>query len=84
MACYNRRFATIAKRRRRLGLLGRTNKGNRCLIPGFTLERKDMFRLFGMLKEWAMLELREGFHTWGRSEDEAPAVPETPVAQTEM
>ena len=84
MSCYNRRFATIAKRRRRLGLLGRTNKGNRCLIPGFTLERKDMFRLFGMLGEWAMLELREGFHTWRRSEDEAPAMPETPVAQTDM
>ncbi len=72
MSLYNRRFAAIAKRRRRLGMLGGTNKGNRCLIPGFTLERKDMLRLFGMLREWAMLELREGFWTWGRSEDETP------------
>jgi flavin-dependent dehydrogenase len=67
MSCYNRRFATIAKRRRRLGLLGRTNKGNRCLIPGFTLERKDMFRLFGLLKDWAVLELKEGWKSWGRT-----------------
>lgn len=72
MSLYNRRFAAIAKRRRRLGLLGGTNKGNRCLIPGFTLERKDMLRLFGMLREWAMLELREGWRSWGRaSEDES-------------
>jgi flavin-dependent dehydrogenase len=67
MGCYNRRFATIAKRRRRLGLLGRNNNGNRLLIPGFTLERKDMFRLFGLLKDWAVLELKEGWKTWGRS-----------------
>lgn len=74
MGFYNRRFATIAKRRRRLGLLGKTNKGNRCLIPGFTLERKDMLRLFGLLKEWAMLELREGWKSWGssRTEDDVP------------
>ncbi len=66
MSCYNRRFARIAMRRRRLGLLGRTNKGNRCLIPGFTLDRKDMFRLFGLLKDWAVLELKEGWKSWGR------------------
>lgn len=70
MSCYNRRFAAIARRRRKLGLLGRNNKGKRCLIPGFTLERKDMFRLFGMLGEWAKLELTEGFHTWFSREDE--------------
>lgn len=81
MSLYNRRFATIAKRRRRLGRLGRTNKGNRCLIPGFTLERKDMLRLFGMLREWAMLELREGWRSWGRSGDEAQPLAESPVAR---
>jgi len=70
MGTYNRRFATIAKRRRRLGLLGRTNKGNRCMIPGFTLERKNMFLLFGMLREWGMLELREGWKSWGRQPEE--------------
>jgi flavin-dependent dehydrogenase len=79
MALYNRRFAAIAKRRRRLGLLGRTNKGNRCLLPGFTLERKDMLRLFGMLREWAMLEIREGWKSWGSPADEADPMVEPPA-----
>lgn len=61
MGLYNRRFAAIARRRRRLGLLGRTNKGNRCLIPGFTLSRKDTLRLPGMLCQWAWLEIAEGW-----------------------
>jgi flavin-dependent dehydrogenase len=81
MSCYNRRFAAIAKRRRKHGLLGRTNKGNRCLIPGFTLERKDMLRLFGMLGEWMKLELTEGFYTWfSREEDEDMPVAKMPPA----
>jgi flavin-dependent dehydrogenase len=79
MSLYNRRFATIAKRRRKLGLLGRTNKGKRCLIPGFTIERKDMYRLFGMLGEWLKLELKEGWRSWGGSTDEAPAADEVPM-----
>ena len=80
MGLYNRRFAAIAKRRRRLGLLGRTNRDQRCLIPGFTLERKDMFRLFGMLGEWAMLELREGWKSWGSRDEEMPPAPAHPVS----
>ena len=72
MSCYNRRFAAIAKRRRKHGLLGRTNNGMRCLLPGFTLERRDMFRLFGMLGEWLKLELTEGFYTWFSGEEEDP------------
>jgi hypothetical protein len=72
MSCYNRRFAAIAKRRRKHGLLGRTNKQMRCLLPGFTLERKDMFRLAGMLFDWLKLELREGFYTWFSPDEEDP------------
>jgi hypothetical protein len=72
MSCYNRRFASIAKRRRKHGLLGRSNKEMRCLLPGFTLERKDMFRLFGMLFDWLKLELREGFYTWFSPDEEDP------------
>ncbi len=89
MSLYNRRFAAIARRRRRLGLLGRTNKGNRCLIPGFTLNRRDTVRLFTMLGEWAILEIREGWRSWGESE--APVAPDlkcpevacTPVSSKE-
>ena len=35
---YNRRFAQIARRRRRIGTIGKTNRGRRCLIPGFHFE----------------------------------------------
>lgn len=65
MSGYNRRFASIARRRRRLNGLGKTNDNRRSLIPGFTLDRSDTKRLFTMLGEWAMLELREGWRSWG-------------------
>src|SRR5712692_4904486 len=42
---YNRRFAQMARRRRRLNTLGKTNRGRRCLIPGFTLSRGEIVRL---------------------------------------
>jgi flavin-dependent dehydrogenase len=63
--CYSRRFASIARRRRRMNALGKMNANRRSLIPGFTLERSDTKRLFGMLWEWVKIELREGWHTWG-------------------
>jgi flavin-dependent dehydrogenase len=64
MRAYNRRFASIARRRRRVGALGRTNCGNRCLIPGFTLSRSDVTRLFGALAKWAWIEFAEGWRSW--------------------
>jgi hypothetical protein len=64
MRAYNRRFASIARRRRRVNALGRTNCGNRCLIPGFTLNRGDITRLFGALAKWGWLELTEGWRSW--------------------
>jgi flavin-dependent dehydrogenase len=72
MCCYSRRFAAIARRRRRLRIQGRMNANRRSLIPGFTLERSDTKRLFGMLWQWGKIELREGWHTWG----ERPPAPE--------
>jgi flavin-dependent dehydrogenase len=64
MRGYNRRFASIARQRRRMNTLGRTNCGNRCLIPGFTLNRGDITRLFGALTKWGWLELTEGWRSW--------------------
>lgn len=61
MSTYNRRFAKIARRRRRTGSLGKTNRSQRCLIPGFTLKRSDTLRIFPMLAEWAWLEIKEGW-----------------------
>ena len=78
MSCYNRRFACMARRRRRLGLLGKMNKGNRSLIPGFTLARSDTRRIFSMLGQWAKLEVTEGWHTWGEGKEST--VVEMPAA----
>jgi flavin-dependent dehydrogenase len=65
MSTYNRRFAQIARLRRKEGRLGKSNRGNRCLIPGFKLNRGNIFNLFAFLAEWACLELREGWRSWG-------------------
>lgn len=65
MGTYNRRFAQIARRRRKEGRLGMSNRGNRCLIPGFLLNRGNMLTLFPMLAKWAALELKEGWRSWG-------------------
>ena len=66
---YNRRLAKIARRRRRLGLLGRTNRGRRYLIPGFTLKSTDVGLLLIAFRKWVWLELSEGWHTWLGDED---------------
>jgi flavin-dependent dehydrogenase len=64
MRTYNRRFAQIARRRRRLDLLGKTNRANRFLANGFTLSRADIRLICKSLFRWAMLEVREGWRTW--------------------
>ncbi len=89
MRLYNRRFAAIARRRRRDHALGKTNRGNRCLIPGFTLDRGDMKKLFRPILKWAWLELTEGWRSWGAREETSrqnnygmtqPAVAPEPVS----
>jgi hypothetical protein len=59
MRGYNRRFAEIARRRRKRRMLGKTNRAHRCLIPGFKLHSANP-RLFaqGFVK-WARVELGE-------------------------
>jgi hypothetical protein len=64
MRTYNPRFAQIARRRRRLGALGKSNRGRRCLIKGFTLSRGDIRLLFKPLFKWGWLELKEGWRSW--------------------
>jgi flavin-dependent dehydrogenase len=70
---YNRRFAQIARRRRRIGTLGKTNRGRRCLIPGFTLKSTDIGQLVKAMAKWIWLELTEGWHSWGETKAEQPA-----------
>lgn len=65
MRTYNRRFAQIARRRRRLKALGRSNRSRRYLIPGFTLKPTDVTMLVKALARWLWLEVSEGWHSWG-------------------
>jgi len=67
MRAYNRRFAQIARRRRALGRLGRTNRDQRCLANGFTLSKSDIRLILKILFQWCCLELVEGWRSWGRS-----------------
>lgn len=84
MRAYNRRFAQIARRRRRVNALGKTNRGNRCLIPGFTLSRKDVTQVFKALGRWFWIEMTEGWRTWWErpSEPIAPTVVEAAAKET--
>ena len=68
MRAYNRRFAQIARRRRRVGTLGKTNRASRCLIPGFTFNRTNVGLLVKAAAKWLKLELFEGWHTWFNGE----------------
>jgi len=61
---YNRRFAQIARRRRQLKRLGKTNDRRRKLLPGFTFNVIDAGRIVKSLAQWGWLELTEGWHTW--------------------
>jgi flavin-dependent dehydrogenase len=67
MRTYNHRLAQIARRRRRLKTLGRSNRSRRFLIPGFTLRPTDVTMLGKALAKWLWLELSEGWHSWGET-----------------
>jgi flavin-dependent dehydrogenase len=69
---YNRRFAQIARRRRRLQLLGKKNRARRCLIAGFTIRPTDVGLILRALAGWFWLELTEGWRSWGQSPSSQP------------
>jgi flavin-dependent dehydrogenase len=73
MSTYNRRFAQMARRRRRAKELGKKNRGHRFLIPGFQLKRSDTLRIFTLLAEWAWLEIKEGWRSWFETEQDVQA-----------
>jgi len=72
MRFYNGRFVRIARRRRERGMLGRTNRGMRSLIPGFTLNRGDCGQLVKGFARWGWLEMTEGWRSWGADEERMP------------
>jgi flavin-dependent dehydrogenase len=83
MRAYNRRFAAIARARRRRGALGRHNAGERRLLDGFTFQARDVGKVCRALLGWGWLELTEGWRTWlasprhAAAAELAPLVPQT-------
>ena len=59
-ATYNRRFAAVARERRRNGTFGRSNARQRDLFPGFNFRVPYLLKVIaGGLAGWAWLELTE-------------------------
>lgn len=61
---YNRRFARIARARRRLGVWGRRNHNQRNLVPGFTFTIHSAVPIVKAMAGWIWLEFREGWRSW--------------------
>jgi flavin-dependent dehydrogenase len=64
MRAYNRRFAQIARARRRSNRWGRHNTGRRFLFGGYTFAPTSGWPLIKAIAGWALLELREGWRSW--------------------
>jgi flavin-dependent dehydrogenase len=72
MRSYNRRFASMARSRRKRMKWGARNADQRLLIPGFTFSRQSAWPVVRALFAWARLELTEGWRTWFASEPLTP------------
>ncbi len=64
MSTYTRRLAAIGRNRRRRGVWGRKNHGQRLMFPGFTFSLGSARPIVRALLGWARLELTEGWRTW--------------------
>jgi hypothetical protein len=73
MSFYNRRFAALARDRRRRRELGLENNSRRFLFQSFSLSPKDLPRVLMAASDWLRLELSEGWRTWFGDTQTAPA-----------
>jgi hypothetical protein len=64
MRTYNRRFAAMARERKRRGVWGKANHRQRFLVQSFSVSPSDAPQLLRPLFEWLMFELTEGWRTW--------------------
>jgi flavin-dependent dehydrogenase len=86
MRCYNRRFASIARERRRRMVCGRANTGRRYLFQSFGITPRDLPRIAMAVLGWMMLEITEGWRTWftaGRSGEWVLEATPSPACATE-
>jgi flavin-dependent dehydrogenase len=72
MRFYNRRFAQMARVRRRRKSWGERNAGQRYLVPGFTFSGRSSWPIVKALGGWAWLELTEGWRSWFASRETPP------------
>src|SRR6266581_2228353 len=64
MRSYNRRFAEMARSRRKRARLGRRNAGRRFMFRGYTFARSSALPILAALGGWARLEFTEGWRSW--------------------
>ena len=67
MRTYNRRFAAMGRERRRRMVNGQANRGRRFLFAGYTFEASSARPILSALLGWMLLEITEGWRTWGRT-----------------
>jgi flavin-dependent dehydrogenase len=87
MRTYNRRFARMARERRRRGCLGRRNQGRRFMFGGYTFAPSSSLPILKALCGWAWLECQEGWRSWlprsSKHEPVAHAISPVPTAVQE-
>lgn len=64
MRAYNRRLASIARRRRARGTWGRRNASRRFMFGGYTFSPASAKHILKALLGWAWLEVTEGWRSW--------------------
>jgi flavin-dependent dehydrogenase len=69
MRTYNRRFAAMARERRRRGEWGKHNAGRKLMFGGYTFSGSSAWPIVKALATWIGLEITEGWRTWFRKSE---------------
>lgn len=64
MRTYNRRFAAMARVRRKRGMMGRKNDGRLFMFGGYTFAKSSIIPIIKAMAMWLKLELTEGWRSW--------------------
>jgi flavin-dependent dehydrogenase len=79
IATYNRRLAMIGKVRMQRKTWGKRNNGHYFPFNSFSFDKSLPLRVIGTLFAWFLLELKEGWRSWGCSVKKLP-IPQQPEA----
>ncbi len=77
---YNRRFARMARMRRRRNLWGKENAGRRFMFQGYTFAPSSAVPLAWAIIGWALLEVKEGWRSWFSTDVSEKRKPEPVLA----